>query len=174
VQLVGLALRGRPGASVVDIGAGTSRLVDALLESSPDVTVLDVSREALDESARRLGPRAEQASWIRADLLDWLPERNYDVWHDRAVFHFLSTAEDIPAYVDLASSAVAPDGALVLAVFAPNGPTSCSGLPATRYDAATLAAHFDAAFVLEHEERELHHTPAGATQPFTWVVLRRR
>ena len=136
VRLVGLASHGRPDASVIDVGAGTSRLVDALLETSPDVTVLDVSGEALDAAARRLGPRGDHVSWVQADLLQWLPDRTFDVWHDRAVLHFLITAQDIAAYVDLARRAVAPDGALVLGVFALDGPASCSGLPTSRYDAA--------------------------------------
>ena len=174
VRLVKLASHGRPGASIVDVGAGTSTLVDLLLEVGADVTVLDISRKALDAAARRVGPRGDQVSWVQADLLEWEPGRSYDVLHDRAVFHFLITAEDVAAYVDLAGAAVAPRGALVLGVFAPDGPTSCSGLPTARYDAAALAARFADAFVLEHEERELHHTPAGGTQAFTWVVLRRR
>lgn len=174
LRLVGLASHGRSKASVLDVGAGTSTLVDELLETHPDVTVLDVSGEALAAAAHRLGARGGQVSWVQADLLDWRPGRTFDVWHDRAVFHFLTTAEDIAAYVNLASRAVEPYGALVLGVFAADGPTSCSGLPASGYDAEALTAHFAAAFELEHEERELHHTPAGATQPFTWVVLRRR
>ena len=174
VRLVGLAGHGRPDASVIDVGGGTSTLVDALLETSPDVTVLDVSGEALAAAARRLGPRGDPVSWVQADLRDWRPERTFDVWHDRAVFHFLTDAEVIADYVDLVSRAVAPHGALVLGVFALDGPRTCSGLPTARYDADALAAHFAGAFVLEHDERELHRTPAGATQAFTWVVLRHR
>lgn len=174
VRLIGLATRGRPAASVIDVGAGASTLVDALLETTPDVTVLDVSREALDVTAHRLGPRADRVSWVHADVLDWLPGRTYDAWHDRAVFHFLTNEKDVAAYVDVARRAVAPHGALVLGVFAPDGPTSCSGLPTSRYDAGSLAAQFAGAFDLEHQERELHRTPTGATQSFTWVVLRRR
>lgn len=174
VRLVELASARRLAASVLDVGAGTSTLVDALLATNPDVTVLDVSGTALAAAASRLGPRADQVSWIRADLLQWLPGRTFDVWHDRAVFHFLTAADDIAAYVGLAARAVAPQGALVLGVFAADGPTSCSGLPTSRYDAPALAALFAAAFALEHQERELHRTPAGGTQAFTWVVLRRR
>ena len=172
VRLVELAGHGRPDASVIDVGGGTSTLVDALLETSHDVTVLDVSSVALDAAVRRLGPRGDQVSWVQADLLDWRPERTFDVWHDRAVFHFLTDADGLAGYVDLVSRAIAPHGALVLGVFALDGPSTCSGLPTARYDAEALAAHFAGAFVLEHDERELHRTPAGATQAFTWVVLR--
>lgn len=174
VRLVGLATRGHPGASVIDVGAGTSTLVDTLLDAGHEMTVLDVSGEALATIAERLGPRAEQVQRVQADLLHWQPRRTYDVWHDRAVFHFLTAEADVAAYVQLAVDAVAPEGGLILGVFAPDGPTSCSGLPTSRYDASTLAEQFAAAFVLQHEERELHSTPTGAVQAFTWVVLRRR
>jgi len=174
VRLVRLATQGRRGASVIDVGAGTSTLVDALLEAGHEVTVLDVSGEALATLARRLGPRADPVNCVQADLLDWEPGHTYDVWHDRAVFHFLTTAEDVTAYVELVSAAVPSRGALVLGVFAADGPTSCSGLPTSRHDADALAAHFTRTFELEHQERELHRTPTGGTQAFTWVVLRRR
>ena len=174
VRLVALATRGRPGASVIDVGAGTSTLVDALLETRHEVTVLDVSGEALAKVARRLGARADDAHRIQTDLLSWQPDRTYDVWHDRAAFHFLTTAQDLKAYVELVAAAVAPGGAVVLGAFAADGPTSCSGLPTSRYDADTLAAHFHPTFTLEHQERELHNTPTGAAQAFTWIVLRRR
>lgn len=137
------------------------------------MTVLDVSSEARRGRAPTQSAR-DQVRWVQADLLGWRPERTYDVWHDRAVFHFLTAHEDIAAYAELVTGAVASQGALVLGVFAPDGPTTCSGLPTSRYDADALAAHFAAAFVLEHEERELHRTPTGDTQAFTWVVLRRR
>lgn len=173
VRLVALATRGRPGASVIDVGAGTSTLVDTLLDAGHEVTVLDVSGEALATVADRLGSRAERVHRVEADLLHWQPGRTYDAWHDRAVFHFLTAEPDVTAYVQLATDAIAPEGALVLGVFAPDGPTSCSGLATNRYDAKALADRFTAAFVLEHEERELHCTPTGAVQAFTWVVLRR-
>lgn len=174
VRLVELATRGRPGASVIDVGAGTSTLVDTLLDADHEMTVLDVSVEALAMVAERLGPRADEVSRVQADLLDWQPGRSYDVWHDRAAFHFLGAESDVAAYVGLATGAVTRGGALVLGVFAPDGPTSCSGLPTSRYDATALAEHFATGFVLEHDEHELHSTPTGAAQAFTWVVLRRR
>jgi SAM-dependent methyltransferase len=164
-----------PGhGAVLDVGAGASPLVDALrLEGWPDVTVLDVSHEALDLVRARLGERAPEVSFVVADLLSWEPDRAYRVWHDRAVLHFLTTADERARYVEAATRAVAPGGALVVGVFATDGPSQCSGLPTVRYDAGTLAALFAPAFVLEHHEREEHVTPWGAVQPFTWAVLRR-
>lgn len=160
--------------SVLDVGAGASTLVDLLLANRiTDVTVLDASQAALDLVAERLGELAGRVTRVCADLLGWSPVRTYTIWHDRAVFHFLTEEADRTGYVALATAAVEPGGALVIATFAADGPTSCSGLPTARYDAAELATQFTAAFVLEHAEREEHRTPSGGIQPFTWVVLRR-
>lgn len=160
--------------SVVDVGAGASYLVDGLLDAGwRDVTLLDVSHEALDLVRSRLAARAADVSFVVADLLQWPPDRAYDVWHDRAVLHFLISPADREQYVRLASRAVAPGGALVVGSFAEDGPEQCSGLPTARYDAPALAAVLGPAFALEHHEREEHLTPWGAVQPFTWGVLRR-
>jgi SAM-dependent methyltransferase len=162
-------------AAVVDVGAGASSLVDALVADGwSDVTVLDVSNEALALVRERLGDDDATVSFVVADLLDWQPARRYDAWHDRALFHFLTTTEEQEHYVATAASAVRPDGVVVLGAFAADGPTQCSGLPAARYDAPSLAERFGSAFDLVRSEREEHVTPGGATQPFTWVVLRRR
>jgi rhodanese-related sulfurtransferase len=161
-----------PG-SVVDVGAGTSFLVDRLLESGrTDVTVLDVSDAALELTRRRLGDAADRVTFEIADVVEWSPGRQYDVWHDRATFHFLTDPAHRRRYIDLVAEAVAAGGVLVLATFAEDGPTRCSGLPTARYSAADLAELFSARFTLEHEERETHSTPAGTTQAFTWVTLR--
>lgn len=158
--------------SVVDVGSGASFLVDALLDAGwSDVTVLDVSSEALDVVRARLAGR--DVSYAVTDLLAWQPDRAYDAWHDRAVFHFLTGLDEQRAYVDAAAAAVVPGGAAVLGVFAEDGPTQCSGLPTARHSAAALEELFSASFVLEHSERVDHVTPAGVVQPFTWVVLRR-
>ena len=108
-----------------------------------------------------------------ADVLSWKPERTYDAWHDRAVFHFLARPDQREQYAATASRAVIPGGVLVLGTFAVDGPTQCSGLPTSRYDDAALAEVFAPGFTVEHSEREEHVTPGGAVQPFTWVVLRR-
>ena len=160
--------------AVVDVGSGASLLVDGLLDAGwPDITLLDVSQEALQLVRARLGERAAEVAFVAADLLSWEPDRAYRVWHDRAVLHFLTTAEERQRYLEVASRAVAPGGALVVGVFAEDGPEECSGLPTARYDAPALALALAPGFVLEHHEREEHVTPWGAVQPFTWAVLRR-
>ena len=156
---------------VVDVGAGPSFLADALVERGwSDVTVLDVSAEAVEVVRQRLGDRA---SYIRTDLLEWEPQRRYAVWHDRAVLHFLTTPSAQQQYVAVAEAAISAGGAAVIGAFAEDGPTACSGLPTARYGPDALAALFAPSFVLEHSEREDHVTPDGVVQPFTWAVLRR-
>ena len=164
-----------PGASLIDVGGGTSTLVDALLDDGrSDVTVLDVSEAAIALVRQRLGARAERVTFVAADIRTWRPTRAYDAWHDRAVFHFLVEPADRDHYVRTASEAIASGGVLVVATFAGDGPTECSGLPTRRYDSEELVRAFGPAFVVEHSEREEHTTPFGTVQPFTWVVLRRR
>jgi rhodanese-related sulfurtransferase/2-polyprenyl-3-methyl-5-hydroxy-6-metoxy-1,4-benzoquinol methylase len=161
-----------PG-SVIDVGAGTSTLVDHLLEAGrTDITVLDVSEAALALTRSRLGDAAGRVTFEVADVMDWNPDRRYDVWHDRATFHFLTDPAHRRRYVDVVSDAVAANGVLVMGTFADDGPTHCSGLPTARYSAADLGSLFSAQFTLEHQEMETHPTPAGTTQAFTWVTLR--
>lgn len=159
-------------SSVVDVGAGVRGLAGELIARGVrDVTVLDISPAAVEKVRAEY---ADALSTVVADVRSWQPGRTFDIWHDRAVFHFLTEAEDRRRYVATAHAAVRPGGHLVLGTFAADGPTSCSGLPTARYAPEQIAALFGAGFVLEHSERELHRTPAGATQAFTWVVLRRR
>jgi hypothetical protein len=161
-------------AAVIDVGGGASMLVDRLVdEGFADLTILDVSEHALDEVRRRLGSKASGATFLRRDVLTWSPGRLYDVWHDRAVFHFLTDPADRDGYVAIASEAVRVGGVVVLGAFAPDGPTRCSGLPVSRYSPHDLEAVFSSSFVLVHHEQEAHVTPSGVVQPFTWVVLRR-
>ncbi|MCP5367692.1 MAG: class I SAM-dependent methyltransferase [Hyphomicrobiales bacterium] len=162
-----------PGARVVDVGGGASTLARDLLDRGLAVTVLDVSPAALDHARAALGPRAGDVTWIAADVTAWEPEQRYDLWHDRAVFHFLTAAADRAAYAAAARRAVAPGGALVLATFALNGPETCSGLPVVRYDGAALVRALGDGFALVRETREAHVTPRGGTQPFCRVLLRR-
>ena len=163
-----------PAGSVLDVGSGASTLVESLLDAGwADVTVLDISRKALNEVRNRLGRRATEVFFVTADVRFWQPHRTFDAWHDRAVFHFLVEPADRDRYVAATTQAVAPGGVVVLGTFAADGPTQCSGLPTARYDTDGLAGAFGPAFVLEHAEREEHTTPAGAEQPFSWVVLRR-
>ena len=162
-----------PPASVIDVGAGESPLVDHLLAGGwTDVTVLDVADAALAATRQRLSGHGS-VEYVVADVLAWQPARKYDAWHDRAVFHFLVEAGDRARYVERVSQAVDPGGVVVIGTFAADGPTRCSGLPAARYDADALAAEFAPLFRLERTEREEHVTPAGVVQPFTWLVLRR-
>ena len=169
-----LALATSPLGAVIDIGAGASTLADGLLDAGwADVTVLDVSPRALALVRQGLGGRAESVSFVVADVLSWGPERTYDAWHDRAVFHFLVRPDHREQYAATASRAVRSGGLLVVGTFAADGPTQCSGLPTSRYEPDALAAVFASDFSLEHSEREEHLTPGGGVQPFTWAVLRR-
>ena len=162
-----------PAGSVIDIGAGASTLVDVLVDAGwQDVTVLDVSAAALTKVRNRLGEGAEAVTFIAADVRSWQPNRTYDAWHDRAAFHFLVEQADRDRYVAMAAQAVTPGGVVVLAAFADDGPTECSGLPTSRYGTDELVCAFGPAFALEHAEREEHTTPFGTIQPFSWVVLR--
>lgn len=162
-----------PGDPIVDVGGGASRLVDALLDAGyRDVTVLDVAACALQEAADRIGT-ATGARFVTTDVLAWRPELPVRLWHDRAVFHFLTDDDAQSRYVSLAAATVAPGGHLVLGTFAPDGPTMCSGLPVRRWSSAALADRFGQSFDLVDSTREVHRTPGGADQPFTWVTMRR-
>jgi SAM-dependent methyltransferase len=161
-----------PSTSVIDVGGGASVLADALVgRGFTDVTVLDVAPGALAAARTRLGSRAGVVDWVEADLLRWAPGRRYDLWHDRAVFHFLTDRTDRDRYRDTLRAALAPGGAVIVGTFAADGPDHCSGLPTSRYDATGLAAEFPG-LSLATSRREEHRTPWGAVQPFTWVLLR--
>ncbi len=160
---------------MIDVGAGTSTLVDALLDLGwQDLTALDFSEAAVSKVRDRLEYRVNAVKLVVADIRSWQPDRTYEAWHDRAVFHFLTEKADRDHYVSIATDSVEPGGVLVLATFAANGPTECSGLPTRRYNPDELARIFGLAFSLEHSEGEEHLTPLGTIQPFSWVVLRRR
>ena len=132
-----------PAGALIDVGGGASTLVDALLDAGwSDVTVLDVSTKVLDVVARRLEGRRHEVSFVAADVLSWQPQRSYDAWHDRAVFHFLVEPHDQQRYVATATRAVAPGGVAIIGTFAADGPTHCSGLPTARYTAEDLGATF--------------------------------
>jgi Methyltransferase domain len=163
-----------PSASVIDVGGGTSSLVDRLLVAGfGDITLLDGSQHALTEVRERLGEDAHRVTFLHQDLLSWMPDRHFDVWHDRAVFHFLTQERDRNHYVERVEHAVGADGLLVLGTFAEDGPTQCSGLPVARYAPEELGTVFSRSFSMIHREHEDHITPGGVTQRFTWVVFRR-
>lgn len=159
---------------LIDIGGGASTLVDRLLERDcADLSVLDLSVNAINVSRRRLGVRSDCVDWIVTDLLTWQPQRRYAIWHDRACFHFLTAAADRRRYAQLARAAIRPGGHLIVAAFAPDGPEQCSGLPVVRYDEEQLLNEFTDGFVPVLGSREEHRTPWGSVQPFTWCALRR-
>lgn len=156
-----------PAARIIEIGGGTSRLVDALLAAGyRGLTVLDISEAALATTRHRLGAAADDVTWIREDVTTWMPDATYDLWHDRAVFHFLTEARDRAAYVERVRSGVVPGGAVIIGTFALDGPDKCSGLPVVRYDAQSLAATLGSGFTLEDSCSEAHRTPWGSVQQF--------
>ena len=163
-----------PASSVIDIGGGASRLVDALVERGyADLTVLDLSDAALVAARARLGSGADRVAWIVADVTRWEPLRTYDVWHDRAAFHFLTEPADQGAYVERLRRATHPGAHVIIATFAPDGPEKCSGLPVVRHDARSLASVLGSGFSLIHTDRHDHVTPWGATQLFQFSLFRR-
>ena len=161
-----------PASRIVDVGAGASLLVDRLHAAGfRHLTVADVSGAALDVVRERLGAAAADVEFVVADVTAWQPPHPFDVWHDRAVFHFMYDDADRARYLDTMRSAVPVGGRVVVATFAEDGPERCSGLLVRRYSETTLSAAFGDGFVRQHSERQVHLTPWGSEQPFTWVVL---
>jgi SAM-dependent methyltransferase len=166
----------RPRSEIIDVGGGDSTLVDALLERGMHhVTVLDISAAALRRAKRRLADRAASVRWIEADVTRaQLAPLTYDVWHDRAVFHFLTDAEDRARYVEVVRQAVKVGGHVIVATFAPDGPTRCSGLEVLRYSPDALHGEFGTEFELTVSTEESHLTPTGGSQHFIYCLCRRR
>jgi len=162
-------------AAIVDVGGGASTLVDDLLaEGFTELTVLDLSAEALAVSQRRLGAPARSVQWVVADITQaTFAPHSIDVWHDRAVFHFLTSAQDREAYVRQVLHAVKPGGHVIVATFGANGPLQCSGLPVMRYAPDALHAEFGQAFALLSHHEQLHHTPFGTDQQFVYCMCRK-
>ena len=159
-----------PTSSVIDLGGGASSLTATLQQRGfADLTVLDISAEALDASRHRVG-RPDEITWIRTDLLDWSPLRRWNVWHDRAVFHFLTDPDDRQRYRDLLRSSLEPGGSVILATFAEDGPLTCSALPVERYSADRLLAELGPGIAEKGHGRFEHVTPSGGIQPFTWIA----
>jgi len=168
----------QPGEPFIDIGAGASRLVDALLEEGfGPLTVLNLSAAALAVSRQRLGPRADDIAWIEADIATWEPDRTYAVWHDRAVFHFLTVSEDRAGYARALSGALQAGGIAFIATFADDGPEMCSGLPVVRYAPEALAQELDRLLPGQFEtvdtRRHMHIMPKGNSQSFQYSVFRK-
>jgi SAM-dependent methyltransferase len=160
----------RRDAAIIDVGGGASILVDRLLDLRfVHVAVLDIAEAALAQAAERLGPMGDDVTWIESSVLDWRPVPGlFDVWHDRAVLHFLTDPADQARYVEVMKRALGPEATVILATFAPDGPEKCSGLPVRRHDAASLAALLGPDFRLVEETRQEHVTPGGNMQKFQW------
>jgi len=165
IQAAGLP----PGSALLDVGGGASTLADHLLEMGfTDVTVLDIAETALARARARMGSAATRVQWISADVTAWEPTRRYDLWHDRAVFHFLVDPALRARYVAVLRAALAPHGHVVMATFGPEGPTRCSGLDVQRYSARQLGAVLGPGFRLVRDHLEDHVTPAGRRQQFLY------
>jgi SAM-dependent methyltransferase len=161
-------------AAIIDVGGGESTLVDDLLARGyQNVSVLDVSSAAIDFTKKRLGRMADSVQWVVGDITTVdLPANAYDVWHDRAVFHFLTAPEQRVAYVRQVGRAVKSGGYVLVSTFGPEGPTKCSGLEVMRYDAESLHAEFGVRFQLLESLKEFHETPFGTTQQFLYCLCR--
>ncbi|MHB1237875.1 MAG: class I SAM-dependent methyltransferase [Gallionella sp.] len=162
-------------SAIIDVGAGASTLVDDLLtEGYTDLTVLDLSPAALMVAKQRLAKHAECVRWAEGDVTRAeFPVHRFDIWHDRAVFHFLTEPADRQAYVEQVVRSVRPGGHVIIATFAEDGPEKCSGLPVVRYQPESLHAEFGDAFLLVGHEKEAHHTPSGAVQQFVYCYCRK-
>jgi len=177
--VISLDLIARTGMShngwIIDIGGGASTLVDHLLvKGYPRVAVLDISAGALEHARLRLGESGAGVEWHVCDITRFVPTHRYDLWHDRAAFHFLVDPEDRRRYVEVLSRALEPGGQMIIAAFAIGGPEKCSGLPIVQYDAAKLSAELGDCFQLLEERSESHHKPAGGEQAFNWFRYRYR
>lgn len=162
-------------AAIIDVGGGNSTLVDDLLDSGfADISVLDISAKAITDSRQRLGAKAEKVNWFEADItVAELPADHYDVWHDRAVFHFLTEADDRSKYVGLVMRSLKLGGHIIVASFGLEGPQKCSGLDVVRYSPETMHDEFGDAFQLVASVGETHNTPFGTTQDFVYCYCRK-
>ena len=162
-------------APLIDIGSGASSLLDAWLSLEfRDLTALDIAASAFMQSKQRLGVAAARVIFVEANVLNWQPERRYQLWHDRAVFHFLTDADTRKQYINTLTAALEPGGFFICGGFSTLGPQQCSGLAVQRYDAETMAQVFDPWFEVLASETETHITPAGSDQHFLWSFFRRR
>jgi SAM-dependent methyltransferase len=158
-----------PDAPIIDVGGGESRLVDRLLAlGHSDLSVLDISAKALDVAKARIGAAASRVDWIVADITQWKPARQWRLWHDRAVFHFLTDSDDRRKYVAALQRALSPEGHVIIGTFALDGPAKCSGLDVARYDARAIAAELGAGFQLREQRDETHVTPWNTEQRFSF------
>ncbi|MFA4835625.1 MAG: class I SAM-dependent methyltransferase [Dehalococcoidia bacterium] len=162
-------------AEIADIGGGASTLADDLLDRGfANVTVLDLSSHAIDKARQRLGNRSGAVTWMEADVTkDSLPHNRYELWHDRAVFHFLTSPEDRSSYVAAVKESLKPNGHLIIATFSPEAPPRCSGLEVVRYTTASLVREFEGSFYLIRSLEQEHVTPSGVRQPYIYCHFRK-
>jgi 2-polyprenyl-3-methyl-5-hydroxy-6-metoxy-1,4-benzoquinol methylase len=161
-------------ASIIDIGSGATTLIERLLDAGyRDITALDISDAAISRAKTRLGARAAAVAWIAADITAWTPPRTWDIWHDRAVFHFLTAPEAQARYRDALERATGPGSHVIMSTFALDGPERCSGLPVQRYSAQGLAQKLGPKFTLNAQSDEEHTTPSGGTQKFMYAMFSR-
>lgn len=161
-------------AAIIDIGGGDSFLAEFLLARGfKDITVVDISEKAIERAKERLGEKAEEIQWIVADAADFSPERQYDLWHDRAAFHFLTEAMHVQKYLSTLRKAVKPGGSVILGTFSETGPTKCSGLEVRQYSIKELQELFSEGFTPISCKNTDHDTPSGATQNFTFCSFRK-
>ena len=162
-------------AKIIDVGGGASTLADDLLAKGyGDVTVLDISSQALDQSRKRLGEKSKKITWLEADILKaGLPRNAFDLWHDRAVFHFLTSLEDRKAYLEVLRQSVKPGGTVIMASFSLEGPEKCSGLNVMRYNPETMSRELGGGFTLIKSRNESHRTPFDTLQDFVYCLFRK-
>ena len=174
LELVKLSGTSKEG-SVIDVGGGASVLVDKLLdEGFKNITVLDISSHGLEYAKTRLGNKANQVKWVVVDVIQFEPEDKFDLWHDRAVFHFLTDQIDRQKYAAIVNRAIKPGGHLILASFAPDGPDKCSNLAVCRYDAGLIERELGNGFELILEKNEVHMTPWNKEQKFRYFLFKRK
>lgn len=162
-------------ANIIDIGGGDSHFVDALLDKGYlNIWVLDISAAAIDKAKKRLGDRASRVHWIVADVTDFIAPVNFDFWHDRAAFHFLTTPQKIQQYVNIAEKAIQKNGYLILGTFSEKGPAKCSGLDVQQYSAASMSAKFDTSFERIKCVEEAHQTPFNTIQQFLFCSFSKK
>lgn len=161
-------------AKITDIGGGDSFLVDHLLKRGyKNISVLDISEAAIERAKKRLGESASEVNWIVADAAKFEPEEEYDFWHDRAAFHFLTDPKEISDYIRTAEKAVSPGGILVIGTFSEEGPTKCSGIEIRQYSKASLSAYFSEFFEKKACKKVDHVTPSGSIQKFIFCSFRK-
>ncbi|MBT3442974.1 MAG: methyltransferase domain-containing protein [Flavobacteriaceae bacterium] len=162
-------------SKIIDVGAGESRLVDNLLDLGfNNIDVLDISKKSIEKAKNRLGEKSEKINWIVSDINDFVSNNKYDLWHDRAAFHFLKDSSQINNYVELANSSLNSKGKIILGTFSSNGPLKCSGLEISRYNSSSINEIFKKHFILLNHRISIHPTPFDTFQEFLFTVFEKK